>query len=83
MKFNEGVYQAYWRNRKTGPREPLRTVAELAEELGLSKQSLGHKLAQPGAPLPVIDGKKASYSARSKWYRPSEVRAWWKACSEC
>lgn len=78
MKFNEGVYQAIGRIRKDGPREPLRTVTELAEEFGISKQALGMALAKPGAPSPVLDYRRKNVVLRAKWFRPSEVRAWWK-----
>lgn len=64
--------------RLAGRREPLKTVSELAEEFGITKQLLGHALAEPGAPLPVVDGKAARHALRAKWFKPSEVRAWWK-----
>jgi hypothetical protein len=60
------------------PREPLRTVTELAKDLGTSFQVLGRALQEPGAPQCAINNRRTSCALKARWYRPSEVRAWWK-----
>jgi hypothetical protein len=36
-------------------------------------------LAKPGAPQPVFDGSKTYNIIKAKWFKPSEVRAWWRS----
>ena len=62
-------------------REPLRTLTELAGELGISVVALGRALKEPGAPPPIFDGEKLRHTSRVKWFTPSEVRAWWRGRS--
>jgi hypothetical protein len=58
------------------PREPLRTLAELADEFGITASALGKLLADSGAPKPVIDNRRNGSANKAKWYVPTEVRAW-------
>lgn len=78
MKFESSLGMAYKAKRAAGRREPLRTVSELADEFGVTKEGLGKALAQPGAPQPVFNGKQTRNALKAKWFKPSEVRAWWK-----
>ena len=50
MKLEISLGMAYKAKRAAGRREPLRTVSELADEFGVTKEGLGKALAQPGAP---------------------------------
>lgn len=66
------------RTRKDGPRKPLRTLRELADEFGVPHKTLQVKLARcKGAPKPVFStGGRGT--PQNTWYDPDEVRAWWK-----
>jgi len=57
-------------------REPLRLLSEMAEEFGVTPLSLGQRLGQRNGPRPEI-GKNSRVGLKS-YYRPSEVRKWWK-----
>jgi hypothetical protein len=65
---------------KRGPRPPLRTVTEMAEEFGVSLQVLMAHLSQKKNDCPSA---KCSF-ARTRlvsgktYYDPTELRAWWK-----
>lgn len=61
------------------PREPLRTLAELADEFGVSSSELGRALKEQGAPACVINGRKLSHAKKDQWFKGTEVRAWWAA----
>ena len=72
---DEGIARANFWARKGVPREPLKTVAEMAEELGVSSKSLGKLLSSRDGPKPCLmhQGlRKVSY------YRPSDVRKWFQ-----
>jgi hypothetical protein len=77
-KFNQSIYQEIWRVRRNGANEPLRTVTELSEILGITPQKLGKLLAKSDAPRCVINHKANNAVSRSKWYRPTEVMKWWR-----
>lgn len=66
---------------KGPPREPLRNLIELAEELGVTTSSLYHYMAsRSDAPAPRIASGLSAYRVRNKlhYFSPSEVRAWWR-----
>lgn len=74
MKLN------YPLNRKLcgPPREPRRTLDELAEEFGLpSRAALVAQMrtSQVKPPKAVL---RSRGFVRSTWYRPSEMRRWWR-----
>jgi len=56
------------------PGEPLKTHMELAEEFGISCPKLSSEMktstVKPPAPF--------SKTKAGLWYRPSEMRKWWK-----
>ena len=84
MKFfdaYEARHLVALRHGKEKPREPLRTVTELAKELGVSTCALGRLLSEPGAPPPVFNNSRKSVAHRAKWYSPSQVRKWIKSRS--
>lgn len=61
---------------------PLRTVTELAQEFGLTLRQLALLLGQDkDAPKPVFRHGCAA-GARNTWYKPSEMRAWWRRRGE-
>jgi len=60
-----------------GPRPPLRTCCELAEELGTTPMALGKALQKAGI-QPLIDNRKVGAANRAVWYDPRIVRAFWK-----
>lgn len=63
-------------------REPLRTVGELAEELGMTRHQLVWRLTHSPIPAPAPEmktlGRRTSYS--NTWYSPRQVRKWWAEC---
>ena len=63
-----------------GPvRPPLKTIAELATEFGLTSRQLaayiGHSLDAPSPELKIGSTKNKN---KNTWYKPAEVRSWWK-----
>ena len=67
------------RRLQEGARKPLRTLAELAEELGLTAMQLAYRLhhdAEGPRPKFKTGGKR---TPSSTWYDPREVRKWWRA----
>lgn len=57
-------------------RQPLMTTKELADEFGVSVQTLAALLAARNGPKPEL--KTHSLQVRSTWYAPAKVRKWWK-----
>lgn len=64
-----------------GGRPPLRTVTEIAEVLGITKQQLMWALKREGAPQPVIRSREANhYTGLGRvWYEPRDVVRWYRA----
>lgn len=56
-------------------RAPLRTLAEMAEEFGISVFALGQLLAKHDGPKAALDNR--SSRNRTSWYNPDEMRKWW------
>lgn len=77
-QFELDPWREIVRVRREGPREPLRTVKELAEIHGLPWQTLGKMLCEPGAPEVALNNRGRNVASRSKWYRPSEIARWLK-----
>ena len=63
------------RSRKDGPRKPLRTLKEMAEEFGVTVNSLRALIGHHDGPKPVL---KHDCTVRNTWYDPAVLRAWWK-----
>lgn len=62
------------RERGSG-RPPLRTLKELADDLGVAPQRLAALLRWRDGPSAVRH--TASLATRNAWYDPRAVRAWW------
>lgn len=61
-------------------RPPLRTLKELAIELGVDQKTLQGKLARHHlAPKPVINGR--NFSNPATWYNRDDVLNWWASMS--
>lgn len=74
----ESVAQFFQRVRNGGARKPLRTIAELADELGMPARRLSALMAINNGPRPVFRTGVGSSSSSSKtWYDPQEVKKWW------
>jgi hypothetical protein len=63
--------------------EPLKTVQELAEEFGTTPHSLasllGHSDERKPKPAMQFNSRLIGHKT---YYRPSEVRLWWKTVME-
>ena len=68
----------FWvRIKSGGARKPLRTIAELAEELGVPVRTLTSTFAQNDGPKPKYRTGGGT-TVKNTWYDPDEVRTWWK-----
>lgn len=69
--------------RPAGGGSPLRTVTELAEILGVSRQALGRALKNdPDAPKCKRSNRNSCAASRSDWYEPREVVRWYRQRAE-
>ena len=60
--------------------KPLRTGKEMAEEFGISYKSLAALLGcDKNSPKPELNMHNHSATAGVVWYRPTEMRKWWKS----
>lgn len=76
----ETMAQFFQRIRAGGGRKPLRSLKELAEEFGVTPNSLKMKMQHdPEAPKPKYATGGSSTTRRNTWFDPEEVRKWWKA----
>lgn len=78
MKPFEPLGNSSIRRKASIVRKPLRTIAELAEELGIDKRRLGRLMSERGGPAPVFRHANP-HTRTSTWYEPEAVRAWWKS----
>jgi hypothetical protein len=70
----ESMSSAKERIKSSGPRKPLRTISEMADEFGVTKMSLVNFMRNSEtSPKP----KPVSKNSVSVWYDPDEVRQWW------
>ena len=78
IREGENIGQFMQRIKKHGPRKPLRTLKELADEFGISAKSLQAVLARKkGAPKPIFStGGGSGSTPQNTWYDPDEVRKW-------
>lgn len=81
-------YSLTQQRKKKSPREPLRTLKELAEEFGVTWQELAARMSHAArwhnvapAPQSVCRSGNRSYNPQ-RYYKPSEMRAWWKQVKE-
>lgn len=69
--------EAFATKAKVGTRKPLRTATELAEELGVTLNTLSALMRHHNGPPPAH--KTQSRNSKATWYDPQQVRAWFKA----
>jgi hypothetical protein len=60
-----------------GARKPLRTISELADELGVTVRTLTATFSHHDGPKPKFR-TGAKTATTNTWYDPGEVRAWWR-----
>jgi len=65
-----------WKQGKPVHHKPLRSFAELCEELGVSQAVMRGCMNKPGAPKPKLQNLSTNTPSAS-WYDPDEFRAWW------
>lgn len=63
--------------RASGVREPLYTMEEVAEKLGVNRWAISALSPRYGKPEPEFDGGISSVTNKSR-YRMSVARAWWE-----
>lgn len=69
----------HWKRlRNGGARKPLRSIRELAEELGVKPKSLAAIMAKNNGPKGRYRTGTGATGGKNTWYDPEEVRAWWK-----
>ena len=78
MRLGGTIGQYFVKTRAAGRREPLRTVAELAEMHGISEKEFAKMLQAPDAPEPVFDFRRVKVANKTRWYLPSEISRWMK-----
>lgn len=64
--------------RATSVREPLYSMEEFSEKLGISHRAVSAISKTYGAPKPEFDGGISSVTRKSR-YRMSVVREWWNS----
>jgi predicted DNA-binding transcriptional regulator AlpA len=70
----ESLWSSKSRVQGGGTRKPLRTVAELADEFGISKMSLVNFMRNSdSSPKP-----RPLKNRSAVWYDADEVRKWWR-----
>ena len=63
-------------------RSPLRTSAEIAEEIGIPPNRLRGLMKKLDGPKPELDLRAcATGKAKLCWYNPEKVKAWYKSLS--
>ena len=79
IREGESIGEFMQRIKKQGPRKPLRTLRELADEFDVPYKSLQGALCRSkDAPSPVFaTGGQKSSTPSNTWYDPDEVRKWW------
>jgi hypothetical protein len=57
-------------------REPLKSLREMADDLGVAFGTLKNYMRYHGGPQPEFEGK-GNLSSKQNYYQPSEMRKWW------
>lgn len=81
MKFNETIGDLRRRQVTGNIRKPLRSFAELCEELGVPPRKVSAQLGRQDAPKPKTRHRSNSGGQQS-WYDPDEFKRWWKSIQE-
>jgi len=75
-KPDETAAQRWVRIRDEGARKPLRSLKELAEEFGVTWQSLFATMRHdPSSPRPLYS--TGHHGRKNTWFDPDAVRTWW------
>lgn len=78
MKFKETIGDLRRRQLAGQIYQPLRTFAELCEELGEPQRVVRGKLRGSNAPVPKLVHRSTGAGQRS-YYDPEEFKLWWAA----
>lgn len=78
MKFKETIGDLRRRQLSGQTYQPLRTFAELCQELGELERVVRGKLRSTNAPKPKLVHRSNGAGQRS-YYDPQEFKAWWAA----
>lgn len=78
MKNGVQINSVFFANRGKPAREPLRTLEEMADEFGVTFASLKASMHLHEGPKPEIACRNRRTCQRN-WYKPSEMRKWWKS----
>lgn len=81
MRFKTAQIVDILRVKREGPRKPLRSLGELADEFGIDVHVLGKLIKNKNGPEAVLDHRNAKIF-KNKWYRHDEVRKWWRSIQE-
>jgi len=82
-KPDETAAQRWVRIRNEGARKPLRSLKELAEEFGVTRQSLHATMRHdPNSPKPQYFTGGGKRKTQNTWFDPDAVRKWWKERKE-
>lgn len=81
MKKDLAFNKAFFSNVGKPNREPLRTLDEMADEFGVTKNQLGALIAHRNGPEPELNHTNKRTQNRN-WYSPSKMRKWWSEVSQ-
>jgi hypothetical protein len=72
--MRKGLYYLQIGRRRGEKRPPLRTFKEMAEEFGVTPNTLSSLTGFRGGPSPIL---VAGTVRQQAWYDPAGLRAWW------
>lgn len=81
MKFAETIGDLRRRQIAGTIHKPLRSFAELCQELGVAPRTMSGKLVRKDAPKPKTV-HRSNGAGKQSWYDPIEFREWWKRLQE-
>ena len=76
--FKTPLVMEILRVKNNGPRPPLRSLKELAEEFDVTVPALRAFIRHHNGPMPVLKSGSGNTVHRNTWYDPVEMRAWWR-----
>ena len=79
MNNNITVNHVYFA-RAGKPKRPPRTVTEMADEFGITRNQLTYRLSASKVTPPT--SFKTGSTHKNTWYDPVALRAWWKLDNE-
>jgi hypothetical protein len=78
MKFTETIGDLRRRQITGNIHKPLRSFAELCDELGVPPRKVSGQLRRKDAPKPKTKHRSNSGGQQS-WYDPEEFKSWWRS----